>query len=243
MLRPTVRVFDELGRRLLVTVPLAAAAVLFSWGSALVLGLLSALRRGTRFDRWTALVLFGLDSVPTFWGGLVLALVFGAGGLGWLPTIGLQGRDADQLTALGRALDALAHAVLPVLTLSYGSLAYLSRQLRAGILEVEREDWMRAALARGLSRPRSTLRHALPNAALPLLTLSASILPALVSGSIVVETIFDLPGVGRYAYEGLLGRDYNVVLATASVSALMTLAGLFLSDLSYAWVDPRIRQR
>ena len=113
--------------------------------------------------------------------------------------------------------------------------------MRAGLLEALPGDYMRAARAKGLSERQALLRHALPNALLPLVTLSASVLPALVGGSIVVETIFDLPGMGRYAYEGLTSRDYNVVMATATVSAVMTLLGLFLADLTYAWVDPRIR--
>jgi len=239
--RPAVGVLDELGRRLRVTVPLAACALLVAYGLAIPLGLWSARRRGTRVDGALALALFGLHALPTFWVGLLLVLVFGATGLDWLPTIGLHARGSEAWGAGARAADVALHAILPVTTLALGSLAYLSRQMRAGLLEALPSGFVLAARAKGLSEGQALVRHALPNALLPIVTLAAAVLPALVGGSIVVETIFDLPGVGRYAYEGLTYRDYNVVLATATLSAAMTLVGLLVSDLAYAWVDPRIR--
>lgn len=241
MQRPGVGVLAEIGRRLRVTVPLALVSVLLGFALAIPLGVWSSRRQGRAADGALTCLLFGLHAVPTFWAGLVLVLVFGASGLGWLPGLGLESRDAAELGGLGRAWDLVRHAILPVVTLTYGSLAYVSRQMRAGLLEVGHADWMRAARARGLSEGQALRRHALPNALLPILTLFAAVLPALVGGSIVVETVFDLPGMGRYAYEGLLARDYNVVLATATVSSVMTLVGLFASDLSIALLDPRIR--
>lgn len=239
--RPSVGVLDELARRLRVTVPLSACAMLLAYGLAIPLGLWSSRRRGTRADGALALVLFGLHALPTFWVALMLVLVFGAAGLDWLPTLGLASRGAADWSLPARALDLGLHALLPVVTLALGSLAYLSRQMRAGLLEALPSGFVLAARAKGLSAEQALVRHALPNALLPILTLSAAVLPALVGGSIVVETIFDLPGVGRYAYEGLVWRDYSVVLATATLSAAMTLAGLWLADLACAWLDPRIR--
>lgn len=239
--RPSVGVLAELGRRLRVTVPLAACALLLAYALAIPLGLWSSRRRGTRADGAVALALFGLHALPTFWVALMLVLCFGAAGLDWLPTIGLASRGAESWSLPARALDLAVHALLPVLTLALGSLAYLARQMRAGLLEALPAGFVLAARAKGLSERQALVRHALPNALLPILTLSAAVLPALVGGSIVVETIFDLPGVGRYAYEGLVWRDYGVVLATATLSAAMTLVGLTLSDLACAWLDPRIR--
>jgi peptide/nickel transport system permease protein len=239
--RPAVGVLGELARRLRVTVPLSAVALLVAYGLAIPLGLWSARRRGTRADGALALALFGLHALPTFWVGLLLVLVFGATGLDWLPTIGLASSAAEDWSPAARALDLALHAVLPIVTLALGSLAYLSRQMRAGLLEVLPSGFVLAARAKGLSADQALVRHALPNALLPILTLAAAVLPALVGGSLVVETIFDLPGVGRYAYEGLVWRDYNVVLATATLSAAMTMVGLLATDLAYAWLDPRIR--
>jgi len=232
--RPHVRVVDELGRRLSVTVPLAAAALLLAYLVALPLGIVSALRKGSAFDRVATGFVLVLYCVPVFWAGLCLQLVFGATGLDWLPVVGMAGEGAT----LG---ERLARAVLPVVCLAYGSLAYLSRQMRAGLLEQLSADYVRAARARGLPERIVVGRHALRNALLPIATLFAGVFPALIGGSVIVETVFDLPGVGRYAYEGLQQRDYFVVLATTTLGGAMTCLGILVSDLLGAALDPRIR--
>jgi peptide/nickel transport system permease protein len=232
--RPHVRVADELLRRLGVTVPLAAAALLVAYLVALPLGILAALRRRRTFDRVASVVLLALYCVPAFWAGLCLQLVFGAAGLDWLPVLG----QAPEGAALG---ERLARAVLPVACLAYGSLAYLSRQMRAGLLEQLSADYVRAARARGLPERLVVGRHALRNALLPIATLFSGVFPALIGGSVIVETVFDLPGVGRYAYEGLLQRDYFVVMATTTLGAVMTCLGVLASDLLSAVLDPRLR--
>jgi len=232
--RPHVRVADELARRLGVTVPLAAAALLLAYLVALPLGILAALRRGQAFDRAAGALVLALYCVPVFWGALLLQLAFGAGGLDWLPVVGL----GDEGAPLG---ERLARSILPVVCLAYGSLAYLSRQMRAGLLEQLSADYVRAARARGLPERLVVGRHALRNALLPIATLLAGVLPALIGGSVIVETVFDLPGVGRYAYEGLQQRDYFIVLATTTLGGLATCLGMLASDLLAAAVDPRIR--
>ena len=232
--RPQVRIADELGRRLAVTVPLAFAALLLGYLVAIPLGILAAVRAGTRVDRWSVVVTLLLYCLPTFWAGLLLQLAFGATGLDWLPVIGL----AEEGAGLGARL---AHAVLPVLCLAYGSFAYLSRQMRAGLIETLASDYVRTARAKGLAERLVIGKHALRNALLPLATLSASVFPALIGGAVVIETIFDLPGVGRYAYEGLQQRDYFVVMATTTLTGVMTCLGILVSDLLTAALDPRIR--
>jgi peptide/nickel transport system permease protein len=232
--RPHVRVADELARRLRVTVPLAFAALLLGYLVALPLGILAAVKEGTPVDRASVLFLFFLYCVPTFWAGLLLQLVFGATGLGWLPVIGLAGEGAS-------LAEVLRHACLPVACLAYGSFAYLSRQMRAGMVETLASDYVRAARARGLPERLVVGKHALRNALLPVATLFASVFPALIGGSVIVETIFDLPGMGRYAYEGLGQRDYFVVMATTTLSGVMTCLGILASDLLTAALDPRIR--
>jgi peptide/nickel transport system permease protein len=239
--RPSVSVGAELARRLAVTVPLAAAALLLSLAVALPIGILSAARAGSRLDRLLSGATFVLYAIPAFWGALVLILVFGATGLGWLPALGLESPGAAELGGFGRALDLARHALLPVVCLAYGNLAYLSRQMRAGMLEALAMDSVRTARALGLGARRVVLRHALRNGLLPILTVVGDLMPFLVGGSVVVETIFDLPGVGRYAFEGLLRRDLFVILATTGAAAAMTLAGTLLADLLYARVDPRIQ--
>jgi peptide/nickel transport system permease protein len=234
-------VAGELLRRLWVSLPLSLAAVLLSYGLALPLGIFSARRQGRTSDSLVTLLLFLLYSVPTFWAGLMLALLFGKTGLDWLPVVGLADKDAASFTPLGRALDLCLHALLPVFTLTYGSLAYLSRQMRSGLLEVIQADYVRTARAKGLPERRVIYVHALRNALIPMVTLVATILPVLIGGSIIVEVVFDLPGMGKYAYEGLLRRDFHVVMATTLLTGVMTQLGILASDLLYTWVDPRIQ--
>ena len=239
--RSSVSVASELGRRLQVTVPLSLLAIALSYLIAVPLGIHAAVRRGTAFERCASLLVFVLYALPVFWVGLLLQMGLGATGLGWLPVLGLHDRDAAELSSWAYALDLGRHILLPVLCLTYGSLAYLSRQMRAGMLANVGADYVRTARAKGLSERAIVLKHLLPNSALPLFTVMGQVLPALVGGSILVETVFDLPGIGRYAFEGLAQREYNVVMGTVLLSAVMTLIGFLISDLLCALVDPRIR--
>jgi peptide/nickel transport system permease protein len=239
--RPTVPVAREILQRLAVTVPLALLAILLAYGIAVPLGVLSALRRGSVGERGTSLLLLALHSVPAFWLGLMLVLLFGAAGLGWLPVVGLHDKDAETLSPLANLYDTALHMILPVATLALPTLAYLSRQVQGAMVEALESESVRAARARGLPESSVVVRHALRSSLLPLVTLAGSILPALIGGSVVVETVFSIPGMGRYAYEGILARDLNIVLATTTLSAAMTLVGILLADLAYAVVDPRIR--
>jgi peptide/nickel transport system permease protein len=238
--RPSVPIREELWRRLKVTVPLMLVSLLISYLVALPLGIYSVVRQGTRMEASTTVLVFLLYSIPTFWAGLMLQLVFGASWLDLLPILGLHDAAAESMSRGEYLVDLFLHAILPVACLSYGSFAYLSRQMRAGMIETIRQDYIRTARAKGLSERVVVLKHALRNSMIPVLTLFASILPTLIGGSLVVEVIFDIPGMGSYAFEGLLKRDYNVVMATTTLVAVMTLFGILLSDLTYALVDPRI---
>jgi peptide/nickel transport system permease protein len=235
-------VAEELGERLKVTVPLSLIAVLLSYLIAIPLGIFSVRRQGTRIDGATTVVLFVLYSIPTFWFGLMLILAFGKTGFDLLPVLGLHDKDADTFTTGGYLWDVILHIILPVATMTYGSLAYLSRQMRAGMLDVIRQDYIRTARAKGLSENVVIYKHALRNSMIPVITLLASILPILIGGSVIVETVFDIPGMGKYAFEGLLRRDFYIVMATTVFVGVMTQFGILLSDITYSLVDPRIRQ-
>ena len=240
-LRPGVSVAGELVERLRVTVPLAALSVLLSYLLAIPIGVYSAVRQGRPLEVASTLVLFMLYAIPTFWAGLLLQLAFGRAGLDWLPVLGLHDKDADQLSGWGYALDTAKHLVLPVVTYTYASLAYLSRQMRVGVVDAITQDYVRTARAKGLSEKVVVFKHVLRNSLIPVVTLLATILPILIGGSIIVEAVFDIPGMGKYAYDGLVNREYNVIMATTLFSALMTMLGMLLSDVLYAVVDPRIR--
>jgi peptide/nickel transport system permease protein len=239
--RPDVSVSDEIGRRLAVTLPLSLASIVLSYLIAIPIGVRAAVRRGSRGERATTAALFALYSIPTFWGGLMAILLFGAAGLGWLPVIGLHDKEASTFGPARYALDTLAHCVLPVATLTYGGVAYLARQMRSSMIEALSQEHILAARAKGLSERSIVWKHALRNSALPVITLFAAAFPLLIGGSVVVETVFGLSGMGSYAYEGVLSRDYDVVMATTMLSAVMTLVGVLVSDVLYALCDPRIR--
>ena len=231
----------ELWKRLKVTVPLSLLAVLLSYLIALPLGIFSVRHQGEKIDGFITVVLFILYAIPTFWAGLMLILIFGKTGLDLLPVLGLHDKDAQTLGTWAYLWDTGKHIVLPILTLTYGSLAYLSRQMRGGMLEVIRQDYIRTARAKGLSERVVIYKHALRNSMIPVLTLLASILPILIGGSIIVEKVFDIPGMGKYAFEGLLRRDFNIIMATTIFVGIMTQFGILLSDITYSLVDPRIR--
>jgi peptide/nickel transport system permease protein len=236
-----VPVAGELWERLKVTVPLSLISVVLAYLIALPLGIFSVRKQGTMIDGLVTIILFVLYSIPTFWAALMLILIFGATGLDWLPVLGLHDKDATQLTGLAYAWDYVKHIILPVITLTYGSFAYLSRQMRAGMLDVIRQDYIRTARAKGMSERVVIYKHALRNSMIPILTLLASILPILIGGSVIVEKIFSVPGMGMYAFEGLLKRDLNIVMATTIFVGIMTQFGILLSDITYSIVDPRIR--
>ena len=136
--------------------------------------------------------------------------------------------------------DYVQHIVLPVACLTYGGLAYVSRQMRAGMLEVIRQDYIRTAEAKGAGKSRVILVHALRNSLFPIITLLASLLPFLVGGSVIIEVIFNIPGMGRLQFESIGKREYDIVMTTLILSAVMTLVGILISDILYVVVNPRV---
>lgn len=239
--RSNVSVLGELGRRLLVTLPMALAALFLAYALAIPLAVLSATRRGLALDRSVSFATAILNATPSFWIAFLLVLVFGAGGLDWLPAVGLEDKDARDWGWFARFLDRAAHLVLPIAALTLVNVAYLTRQARSSLLQVLRQDYLRAARARGLSERDVLLRHALPNAALPLVTLLGTLVPALLGGSVIVERIFGIEGVGKYVYDAMLTRDHNVILGTTLVGAVVTMVAILCADLACAVLDPRLR--
>ncbi|HWP84372.1 MAG TPA: ABC transporter permease, partial [Terriglobia bacterium] len=156
------------------------------------------------------------------------------------PISGISSLDAEQLPFWAWLKDRVWHLVLPVFCLTYGGLAYISRQMRAGMLETIRQDYIRTARAKGLSEKVVVFKHALRNSLIPIITLMADLLPALLGGSVIIESIFTIPGMGLLGFEAILSRDYPVVMAISTIAAFLTLIGLLLADLCYALVNPTI---
>lgn len=182
-----------------------------------------------------------LWALPSMWVGQMLIGYFcGPTFMNWFPPAGLSSNAADQLPFFPWLGDRLWHLVLPVFCLTYSGFAYLSKQVRAGMLDNLRADYVRTARAKGLSNTAVVLRHAFRNSIIPVITIMATLLPAMLGGSVIIERIFSIPGMGLLAFEAVTTRDYNVVMAVATIGGVMNLIGLLLADIAYAMVDPRI---
>jgi len=161
--------------------------------------------------------------------------------LGWLPIQGITSFDFDTLSISGKFLDIGRHLVMPVFVSCFGALAAMSRYMRSSMLEVLHKDYIKTARAKGLSENRVVYKHALKNALLPIITILGLSVPGLIGGSVIVESVFGIPGMGRLFFESVMGRDYPVIMAVLVIGALLTLLGNFLADISYLFADPRIR--
>lgn len=223
------------------TLLLAAAALLIDFAVGIGIGVVQGRRAGTRTDRALSVATITLYSTPVFAFGVLLLGVFGEG-LGWLPLGGSVDpiRHAS-LSGVGRLADRLRHLVLPALTLGLAAAAYTARHQRSALLEVIQQDFVRAARARGLSERVVLLRHALRNALTPTITLAGLAFPALLSGSVLVESVFGWPGMGRLAAEAIGRRDYPIVTAAAILAAALVVIGNLLADLGARVADPRLR--
>jgi peptide/nickel transport system permease protein len=206
------------------------------------LGILSAVKKDTLFDRSTSLILFILYSLPAFWVALLLLMYLSSGEyLNLFPLGGIISDNVEDAGFFIKLRNIMWHLVLPLVTLTYGGFAFLSRYTRANMLEVINQQYIVTARAKGLNNAKVIFVHAFRNSMIPLVTLMASLLPSLIGGSVIVESIFSIPGMGRLGFEAIGTRDIPVIMAITSISALLTLIGILLSDLSYALVDPRIR--
>lgn len=236
------RVLDKIAERLPVTIQINVISIFLVYLIAIPFGVYSATHPDTFADRTLTLAFFFLYSLPNFWVAVLLIMLFG-GGEFWdvFPVYGISSINAESWPLWRQILDRLWHLALPVACLTYGGFAYLSRLTRAELLEVIREDYVRTARAKGLSERVVIFKHAFRNALLPLVTLLAFLLPAVFGGSVIIESIFSIPGMGQLGFEAVLSRDYPVIMALTTISALLTLVGLLLSDILYAVLDPRIQ--
>jgi peptide/nickel transport system permease protein len=232
-----VKVRERVG----TTVSLNLAALSLAVVLAVPLGAIAAWRPGSWVDRAIALSSYVIDSVPAFCGALLLQIVF-AVHLGWLPLAGVTGEAAAGAGPLAALADRVRHLVLPTVCLSYGSLAFLSRFVRATLLENASHETTLAARARGVSRLSAFVRHGFRLASIPMLTLAGLLLPALVSGSVLIESIFAVPGLGRLFVDAALQRDLPVILGLTLLAGIATLVAIIASDIAYALADPRLRR-
>jgi peptide/nickel transport system permease protein len=232
-------VLNKIGERIWNTLLLNVVAMLIIFSLAIPLGIFSAKRQYTFLDNLGTFGAYLGISIPSFW--LAYLLILGTVKLFGYPVLGMRSFVIEDFATVEIILDRLWHLMLPSIILAIGGIAALSRYTRSSMLEVIRQDYIRTAKAKGLSEETVYYKHALRNALLPIITLFGFLIPGLIGGSIIMETVFAWPGIGRLAYQAVLARDYPVVMTINTITAVLVLIGNFIADVLYGIADPRIR--
>jgi peptide/nickel transport system permease protein len=235
-------VWGKILERLPVTIKLEVWSTLLVYLVAIPLGIYSATHQYSFGDQLTTFGAFVLFALPSFWVGTMAIIFFGGGDFFyWFPPGGLYSvgysSDWPWWQKLG---DHAWHLFMPVLMLSYGGFAGLSRFMRSSMLENLRQDFVQVARSKGLAERLVIYKHVLRNSLIPIVTIMASIIPGLISGSVIIETLFSIPGLGQLSYDAVLARDYPIIMAVFTISSVLTLVSILLSDLLLSVVDPRI---
>jgi len=232
-------VLAKIWERFLNSLPLFVLGTILTWTISFPLGIRSAIFRGGIYDRSATFFSYLLISIPGFFFAYILIIVVVT--RLHVPVIGMETFGIKDVSMLHVLMDRIWHLLLPSVLGATAGIAMLSRYVRSQMLEVEGQDYVRTARAKGLPPEEVHYKHALRNALLPFVTMFGLILPGLISGSVIIESIFSWPGIGRMAFEAILARDYPIILTVNFVSAVLVLIGTFISDLLYMVVDPRIR--
>src|SRR3990170_4883888 len=233
-------VLTKIGERLPITLLLNVVEMLLILAAAVPIGVLSATRQYSLFDKVTTIFVFVGFATPDFWLALLLMILFGVQ-LGWLPISGLRSLNWEYLAFWQQQWDFAGHLLLPILVATFGGLAGFSRYMRQSMLEVVRQDYIQSARAKGLAERVVIGKHALRNAMLPIVTVLGLSLPGLIGGSIIVESIFAIPGMGQLMVQAVFERDYPVIMGNLFIVSTLTLVANLLADVTYSFVDPRIR--
>jgi len=222
------------------TMTISLISILITYLISIPLGVFSAVNKGTTTDQSLSTGLFILYSMPSFWIATMMIIFLGGGDyLDWFPPTGVADIDEDDSFFAQFGMQAF-HLAMPMICWTYGSFAYLSRQMRGGMLAVLQQDYIRTARSKGLNNTTVVWKHAFRNSLLPVITIFSSVFPAMIGGSVILEFIFTIPGMGKLGFEAVLRRDYPVVLTVTMFSSILTLVGYLVSDILYAVVDPRI---
>ena len=233
-------VINKIRERVPITIVISVLSLIITFCIAVPIGVLSATRQFSLFDRLTTVFVFVGFSAPHFWVALLCMYLFGSI-LGWLPISGFQSIDVSDMGVFERLADWARHLILPLLIGASASLAGLSRYSRSSMLEVIRQDYIRTARAKGLKESQVITRHALKNALMSVITILGLAVPGFIGGSVIMETIFSIPGMGLLFFQSAMSRDYPTIMGILVIGAVLTLIGNFLADIAYALADPRIR--
>ncbi len=234
-------VLDVVSSKFPVSLQFGIVSLLFSYLICIPLGVIKAIKNGTKFDMISSVVLSGMYSIPGFMLGIIL-IVFLAGGafFEWFPVGELYSDDYYDLDLWGKIVDRTHHFILPLVSYMISQFTVLTLLMKNSLIEEIKKDYVRTARAKGLSEKVVYLKHALRNALIPIVTGIGSFLAVFFAGSLLIETIFQLDGMGLLGYQSLLERDYNVIMGLVFIQSLIMLVGNLISDLCYVLVDPRI---
>jgi len=233
-----------IGQRLSWSLFFSICSILAAYLISIPLGVFAAVQRGRPLEKIVSLLTFLLPAMPTFWVATVLLMTFANPAmLQWFPASGVAPTLGYKTGSSfwSQALQSLPHLILPFICYTYGTIAFLSRIVRVGMLDSLAQDYIRTARAKGLSESTVIWKHAFRNSLLPLITVFANVFPAVIGGSVILETIFTIPGMGSLIYQAIGNQDYPVIIAVFTLTGLLTMVGYLISDLLYAWADPRIK--
>jgi peptide/nickel transport system permease protein len=233
------RVLDKILEALPITLQLNIISILLVYLISIPMGVYSATHEGSVTDKLMTVASFIFYSMPGFWLALMLIVFFGVR-LDWFPIYGINSAGAESFPWWKWLGDRLWHHVLPVTVYTVGGFAFMSRLTRQSMQEVLRQDYIRTARAKGLPEWKVIYKHALRNAIMPIITILAGLLPEMLGGSVIIEQIFSINGMGKLAFEAVLSRDYPLIMGEFFISALLSLIGILMSDIAYVLVDPRV---
>ena len=234
---------DKIWQKIGISFALSLISIFLAYIISIPIGIYSAYKKDSFADKGTSLILFILYSMPSFFIATLLLLQFAnPDNLAWFPVSGIQDPTVfdPEWNFWTKIKHRMPYLILPIITYTYGSFAFLSRIMRVGMIDIVSQDYIRTARAKGLGEDKVILKHALRNSLLPVITVFAAIFPAAIGGSIIIEVIFSIPGMGVEIYNSILNYDYPMIITVFTLSGFLTMIGYLVSDILYAIVDPRI---
>lgn len=236
------RVIDKIKERLPITLFINIASIILILLIGIPLGVIGSIKQESLVDKSITVFVFIGFAIPSFWLALILMDLFCIK-LGWLPVLGITSLDFENFGFFEKIIDLTRHLVLPIAIFVLGGLAGISRYMRQSMIQTLNKPYILAAKAKGLSQHTIIYKHALRNSLLPIITLLGLSIPGLISGSVIIESVFAIPGMGRLFFESVMSRDYPVIMGILTIGAILTMLGNLLADICYATADPRIRYR
>lgn len=235
-------VIHKIRERLPITLFINISSVILIFLMGIPLGVIGSTRQDSLTDKSITVFIFIGFAMPSFWLALILMDIFCIK-LGWLPVLGMVSLDFENFSFLDKFLDISRHLMLPVFIFVFGGLAGISRYMRQSMIETLSKPYILSARAKGLPEHAVIYKHALKNSLLPIITLLGLSIPGLISGSVIIESIFAIPGMGRLFFESVMSRDYPVIMGILTIGAVLTMLGNLTADICYAYADPRIRYK